>query len=93
MANFFSQNDESSAKVNFGGKEWKEALNAEQTKIWLEMQEFCRSAKPGNIYKANYKTSKSVYNIFITAQRFVTLSLTDKPISTLYFRGDVYKKL
>jgi len=92
VANFFSQGDELRAMVDFGSEEQRGELNPKQTIIWFSMLDFSRLANPGDVYQSDYKTSENEYRILITAQRFVMLSLADKPINTLYFEGEVYKK-
>ncbi len=85
VAVFFTQGKlEPFAKVDFGKGDLCGDLNRKQIKTWFDMQNFSRTAKPGDVYRANYKTSKNDYSISIEAKNF-----SDK---TLYFEGNVLKK-
>jgi len=93
VAVFFTQDKlEPFARVDFGGGDWCGDLSRKQIKTWLEMQNFSRTAKPGDVYRANYKTSKNDYKIFIEAREFSILELGGKPVKTLYFEGNILKK-
>lgn len=92
VAKFISKNGNCEAMVNFGGEEWRGKLNPKQAKAWFEMQDFSRSAKPGDIYSAGYKTSKNDYKIFIEARNFDFIPVCGVLASVLYFEARVWKK-
>lgn len=92
VARFFSQNREVGGIVDFGGGDQREELSSEQAKVWFEMQKFSRSAKPGDIYRTDYKTAKNDYKICIEALGFSAIQTASGRIVTLYFEGQVLKK-
>ncbi len=92
VANFSSQNNEFRAMLDFDDGEWQGELAEKQVKVWFSMLDFSRRAMPGDVYETDYRTKKGEYRILITAEQFVTIFLGDKPVSALFFRGNVYKK-
>lgn len=93
VARFFSQNNKFEAKVDFGRKEERGELNSNQTRTWFEMQHFCRSAKPGDVYLGDYQTAKNNYKILIKAKEIILLKTSsDKFLNVLYFEGLVLRK-
>ncbi len=92
VVKFFAREDYYEAEVDFGSKDESGVLTAEQAKFWFEIEEFAKSALPGEKYEAVCQTSKNAFLIFIEAREKVLLKTSRGNLPAVYFEGRVIKQ-
>ena len=79
-------------RVDIGARYWSAEFKPEQARLFFEILDFIRAAKPGFAYSGNFQNRKSLYRLSINAAREEAFKISQETLVAIYFEGEVWKK-